>query len=135
MPAHGLRSRRIHGKSYRKMGRSVTWLAGHFHAIGSWQCTGIEETGDCFRRCDERRAFLTGNGEIEIAPVDTQIIACAVKDSLITRSDAQNLEVRNLGPSPGYVFICRVHGHSGIHVQQDSYGMRTPVRRAYKPGK
>src|SRR5271155_672759 len=133
MPAHGLRSRRIHGKSYRKMDRAVAWLAGHFHTIGTWQCTGIEESGDRIRRCDERSAYLVGNGEIEISPVDTQIITCAVKDSLITRYDAQKLEVRNLGPSPGDFFIRRAHGHSGIHVEQDSHGMRTPVGRAYNP--
>ncbi len=66
-----------------------------------------------------RGLFVVGYGEVEVAPVDAEVVAGAVEDVLVARADGEHGLRLGLIARVGDGLAGSVHGDDGIDVEED----------------
>ena len=79
----------------------------------------IDEAVDGFRRFAELGVGVVGHGEMEVAPVDAQVVAGTIEDALIAGTDVEDREIAGLRAAPGDRLVIRIDGDDRIDVKQD----------------
>ena len=101
-------------------------------AAGSWPVVSEVLTrvgGD-----SGRRLLVFGYDQMEVAPVDAEIVAGTVEDVLVARADGEDVLGRGLVAGVDDLFGGIVDGDDGIDVEQHGNVMRCAVGRLRRPG-
>ena len=80
----------------------------HVHLVRRWKDAEVDETLQGLRGCNSQRTLVVRNGEVEVTPVDAEIVAGAAEDALIARAHAEDGESAGLGAAPGDGLVLRV---------------------------
>src|SRR5580698_7595401 len=105
--------------------------ARHVHVVLRRQCAGRGEVVQCVLRQSELRAFGVRSGQVEVAPVDAQIVAGAVEHALIAGADVEHGEALRARAAPGDGLVRGVDGDDRVYVDQDGQIVVVFARGAY----
>ena len=89
----------IEGHGEMRTGAGGGLRHGDGVALGERAFAG--EVGDGIGIDDGGCVFVFGNGEMEVAPIDAEIVAGAVEDVLVARTDGEDVEARGVVAARG----------------------------------
>ncbi len=92
--------------------------ARHVHVVARRHGAIGREAFDGVARLGELRVFAIGSSEMKVAPVDAQIVAGSIEDTLVARANVENGETLGARTSPGHGFIRGVDGDDRIHIDK-----------------
>ena len=107
----------------------IAWHPRHVEVVARRQRSSGDKTAHGIGGDGNLRVSGVGNGEMEIAPVDAQIVARAVQNALLARARVEHGERGNAAPPPRHFFIARVYGDQRIHVDEERNVVRALAGR------
>ena len=74
-----LAERQFHGQ----VRGAVAGHERHVHLVGGWNLAGCNEVVERFVRGDRLRAFIVGDSEMKVAPVNAKVVAGPAQNVLV----------------------------------------------------
>jgi hypothetical protein len=79
-------------------------------------------------------ALRLGNREVEVAPVDAEVVSRFFEQGLMLRADAEQVQARKMIARPDNGLLARVGGNGGVHVEVEGDVVLCVVARADAEG-
>ena len=91
----------------------------HIHIVGGGESAVLQKFRDRVCRCDNGGRLPRRHTQVEIAPVDTEVVARAVEHLLITRADVEQGEAAVLRASPGDRLVVGIDSDATVYIEQE----------------
>ena len=131
MLAHGLAAELSERQQDGQIRCTVAGHARHVHVVGWGKRAGLDEAFQCDLRQGKLRAGVVWRCEMEVAPIDAQIVARTIQNALILRANIQDGEPLSAGTAPGNRFIGSIDRDDRIHIDEDGKIVVTLARCAH----
>ena len=129
----GLSGGDVGGEDDGEVGGSGGWRAGHVHVVGFGEFAGFGEGFGCAPCGDGGGLLAFGDGQMEVAPVDAEVVSGAIERALFLRADVEDGEAVGLGAAPGDGLVGGVDGDAGIDIEADGDLVSDAVGRRDSP--